>query len=74
MPFSTACNTPLSNFESHQNYKVCMTSLGIKMCSWKLNDYGDQAPMCNVSLGSLVSLGISYWVLVMLSVPEPRLC
>ncbi|XP_069592048.1 isoleucine--tRNA ligase, cytoplasmic isoform X1 [Ranitomeya imitator] len=21
MPFSTACNTPLSNFESHQNYK-----------------------------------------------------
>lgn len=22
MPFSTACNTPLSNFESHQNYKV----------------------------------------------------
>lgn len=23
MPFSTACNTPLSNFESHQNYKVC---------------------------------------------------
>lgn len=22
MPFSTACNTPLSNFEAHQNYKV----------------------------------------------------
>lgn len=22
MPYSTACNTPLSNFESHQNYKV----------------------------------------------------
>lgn len=25
MPFSTACNTPLSNFESHQNYKVLST-------------------------------------------------
>lgn len=25
MPFSTACNTPLSNFESHQNYKVGST-------------------------------------------------
>lgn len=22
MPFSTACNTPLSNFEANQNYKV----------------------------------------------------
>ncbi|KAG7250364.1 hypothetical protein CRUP_031889, partial [Coryphaenoides rupestris] len=27
MPFSTACNTPLSNFESHQNYKDESVSL-----------------------------------------------
>ncbi|KAK7886766.1 hypothetical protein WMY93_026387 [Mugilogobius chulae] len=26
MPFSTACNTPLSNFESHQNYKISWQS------------------------------------------------
>lgn len=48
MPFSTACNTPLSNFESHQNYKVCMTSLGIKSYSWKLNDCGDEDTSPNV--------------------------
>lgn len=39
MPFSTACNTPLSNFESHQNYKVCMASLGIELRTWKLGDW-----------------------------------
>lgn len=27
MPFSTACNTPLSNFESNQNYKVGPTTI-----------------------------------------------
>uniref|UniRef100_A0A8D1N1X7 Isoleucine--tRNA ligase, cytoplasmic n=2 Tax=Sus scrofa TaxID=9823 RepID=A0A8D1N1X7_PIG len=31
MPFSTACNTPLSNFESHQNYKVVRGTLHILM-------------------------------------------
>lgn len=42
MPFSTSCNTPLSNFESHQNYKVCKTELSIKLCTWKLNGCGDK--------------------------------
>ena len=27
MPYSCACNTPLSNFEVQQNYKVCVTRL-----------------------------------------------
>ena len=28
MPFSTACNTPLSNFESGQNYKDVVDPAG----------------------------------------------
>ncbi|GAB5579606.1 isoleucine--tRNA ligase [Prionailurus iriomotensis] len=32
MPFSTACNTPLSNFESHQNYKQ-KRIIGYVFCS-----------------------------------------
>lgn len=29
MPFSTACNTPLSNFESGQNYKEVVDPAGM---------------------------------------------
>lgn len=29
MPFSTACNTPLSNFESGQNYKDVVDPAGV---------------------------------------------
>lgn len=28
MPYSTACNTPLSNFESGQNYKEVVDPAG----------------------------------------------
>jgi hypothetical protein len=28
MPFSTACNTPLSNFEANQNYKDVVDPAG----------------------------------------------
>ena len=54
MPFSTACNTPLSNFESHQNYKVCEMALDIKLCNQKLNgcdDHGNLVPVWNVKPG-----------------------
>lgn len=45
MPFSTACNTPLSNFESHQNYKVRAMSSSINLCTWKLKgcDHSNQS-------------------------------
>lgn len=34
MPFSTACNTPLSNFESHQNYKVSCNQISLFSSVW----------------------------------------
>jgi len=34
MPFSTACNTPLSNFESGQNYKDVIDPAGEKYCKF----------------------------------------
>lgn len=34
MPFSTACNTPLSNFESHQNYKVSCSQTFLFSSVW----------------------------------------
>lgn len=34
MPFSTACNTPLSNFESHQNYKVSCNQISVFSSLW----------------------------------------
>lgn len=54
MPFSTACNTPLSNFESHQNYKVRVTSSGINLCIWKSKgcDHSNQ------SLCGMLALGV----------------
>lgn len=33
MPYSTACNTPLSNFESNQNYKETVDPAGV-VCSF----------------------------------------
>ena len=33
MPYSTGCNTPLSNFESGQNYKDAVDPAGECLCS-----------------------------------------
>lgn len=34
----------LKEFESHQNYKVCMASLGIELRTWKLGDWWPVTP------------------------------
>jgi isoleucyl-tRNA synthetase len=48
MPFSTACNTPLSNFESGQNYKDVVDPAG-ENCFYSRISY-DDIPLSSVCL------------------------
>ncbi|KAG9337039.1 hypothetical protein JZ751_029806, partial [Albula glossodonta] len=68
MPFSTACNTPLSNFESHQNYKVTQTSESL--CESVSEDVQDPSVIVNFPLVEDENISLIAWTTTPWTLPS----